>query len=61
MFILLSLVFPQADVNTLESRLPYSTGEERLKILVELTKQYQINDPDKAYSYGKNAMALRRR
>jgi len=60
MFILLSRVFPQADVNVLESRLARATGEERLKMLVELTKRHQTDDLDKAYSYGKNALELMR-
>ncbi|HLP47293.1 MAG TPA: tetratricopeptide repeat protein [Candidatus Kapabacteria bacterium] len=61
MFILLARVFPQGDVNVLESRLARAAGEERLKILVELTKRYQTDDLDKAYAYGKNALELMRR
>lgn len=61
MFILLSRVFPQADVTVLESRLARAAGEERLKLLVELTNRLQSDNLDKAYSYGKNALELMRR
>jgi signal transduction histidine kinase len=53
-------LFAETDVKELESRLPGSTGKERIEILVELTEVYLTNDPKKALEYGQEALELLR-
>lgn len=53
-------ILPDGDSSRLESRLKGATGNERLDILVELTKTYGDKDRAKALSYGKEALELMR-
>lgn len=52
----LTAVFPSQEMEKLESRLPQTKGEERLALLEELTEAYKTNSPQKAFSYGTEAM-----
>jgi signal transduction histidine kinase len=56
-FIFTSL-FAETDVKELESRLPGSTGKERIEILVELTGLYLRKAPQRALEYGQEALEL---
>ena len=51
-------LFAETDINELESRLPGSTGKERIEILVELTGLYLIKAPKKSLEYGQEALEL---
>ncbi|MCK5059037.1 MAG: tetratricopeptide repeat protein, partial [Candidatus Aminicenantes bacterium] len=54
------VLFPGGENNQPESRLTGATGNERLNILVELTKTFSEKDRTKAMSYGKEALELMR-
>jgi len=54
-------VLSQEDPGVLESRLSEASGKDRLAILVELAKLYQVKDLGKAYSYGEKALELNHR
>jgi signal transduction histidine kinase/Tfp pilus assembly protein PilF len=51
-------LFTETDINELESRLPGSTGKERIEILVELARLYLKKAPQKALAYGQEALEL---
>jgi len=51
-------LFAEIDINKLESRLPGSTGKERIRILAELTQAYLAADPKKTLEYGQEALGL---
>jgi signal transduction histidine kinase/Tfp pilus assembly protein PilF len=53
-------LFAETDAKELESRLPGSTGKERIEILVELTEVHLTNVPKKALEYGQEALELLR-
>jgi signal transduction histidine kinase len=51
-------LFAETDTNELESRLPGSTGKERIEILAGLTQAYLATVPKKAKEYGQEALEL---
>jgi signal transduction histidine kinase len=51
-------LFAEPDTDELESRLPGSTGKERIEILIELTGLFLRKAPPKALEYGQEALGL---
>ena len=55
---LLQWVNAQSVVDSLEQKLPYSLGKERVRILIGLAEALSTSNPDKALSYGEEAYKL---